>query len=565
MVIPVNESSFGRAGGRLRRYFALSSVASNTGPRSPGGELMTCNTMFGEPVGGRSIDAAGNRRKGEERMESVITTPADAAAEPAGTSKYGWRVVLFSGAGWFFDGYVINVWPLAIPFVMTDLHLTVKDIGTITTLYVTAYMLGALLGGTFADYLGRRSVLSFSVLFYMFVDALTALARGFWSLGFFRFMTGTGTGMELPVGSTFITEAVHNRWRTSLTASVIRNSRRLPDRRIAARTSRQGLGERDDEAPSDCCDRVGDVPFGSDRRRLWVVTVGNGRSRERRGEMWSRGGDGASFGDQKAVGGNTEGGMVVEAAPPAPFIITKPELLLQLLIIALDPPSQLCDINQTFEGDILWQSGKPILGRLGFFWRPLDQQPLFGARLGQQGIAMCRPHPLPRKARREPVCSALAPRDCLPRFGRQAESEHLRRDRLMLQVASKQLRWSSDTLAKLRCQRPSARGPDRGIGTDPGHIAQAERGNLRSQPRVVAVTGIHQHHTLRQSGGSGRFDLLKSDLGLGLESDRFRDLRLVPARLVLRPILREIEPISEGRLASWLASDSVTATPAFAR
>ena len=63
-MIPVNGSSFGRAGGRLRRYFALSSIASNTGPRSPGGELMTCNTMFGEPVGGRSIDAAGNRRKG---------------------------------------------------------------------------------------------------------------------------------------------------------------------------------------------------------------------------------------------------------------------------------------------------------------------------------------------------------------------------------------------------------------------------------------------------------------------------------------------------------------------
>src|ERR1700730_11558357 len=80
------------------------------------------------------------------------------------------------------------------------------------------------------------------------------------------------------------------------------------------------------------------------------VTVGNGRSRERRGEMWSRGGDGAAFGDQKAVGGNTEGGMVVEAAPPAPLIITKAEFLLQLLIIALDPPSQLGDINQTFEG-----------------------------------------------------------------------------------------------------------------------------------------------------------------------------------------------------------------------
>ena len=149
---------------------------------------------------------------------SSVTAVSDNVAENgfAGTSRYGWRVVLFSGAGWLFDGYVINAWPLAIPFVMTDLHLTLQDIGAITTIYVIAYTLGTLLGGTFADYFGRRSVLSFSVLVYMFVDALTAAAKGFWSLSLFRFMTGTGTGMELPVGSTFITEAVNNRWRARM-------------------------------------------------------------------------------------------------------------------------------------------------------------------------------------------------------------------------------------------------------------------------------------------------------------------------------------------------------------
>jgi len=151
-----------------------------------------------------------------ERMSSTIAASADETTRIGGTTRYGWQVVLFSGAGWLFDGYVINVWPLAIPFVMTDLQLTVENIGTITTIYVTAYMLGTLLGGTFADYLGRRSVLSFSVLFYMFVDALTAVAQGFWSLSLFRFLTGTGTGMELPVGSTFITEAVDNKWRARL-------------------------------------------------------------------------------------------------------------------------------------------------------------------------------------------------------------------------------------------------------------------------------------------------------------------------------------------------------------
>src|SRR6516164_503921 len=116
-------------------------------------------------------------------------------------------------------------------------------------------------------------------------------------------------------------------------------------------------------------------------------------------KLCAEGGDGAAFGDQKAVCGNTKGGMVVKAAPAAPFIITEAEFLLELLIIALDPPSQLCEINQTLEGDILGQCGKPILGRLGFSFWPLDQQPLFGARRAQPGIVMRRPHAQPCKAR----------------------------------------------------------------------------------------------------------------------------------------------------------------------
>jgi hypothetical protein len=107
------------------------------------------------------------------------------------------------------------------------------------------------------------------------------------------------------------------------------------------------------------------VPFGSDRRRLWV---GNRREwqipRAARGNVVLKG-DGASFGDLKAVCGNTECGMVVEAAPPAPLIITKAEFLLQRLIIALDPPSPLCEIDQTFEGDILGQTKVISSGKVG--------------------------------------------------------------------------------------------------------------------------------------------------------------------------------------------------------
>ena len=67
------------------------------------------------------------------------------------------------------------------------------------------------------------------------------------------------------------------------------------------------------------------------------------------------------------------------------------------------------------------------------------------------------------------------------------------------------------------------------------------------KPGVVAVTGIHQHHALGQSGGAGRFELLEGDLRLGLESERLRYLSLAPTRLILIlcPILGQIELISD--------------------
>src|SRR6516225_1055114 len=120
---------------------------------------------------------------------------------------------------------------------------------------------------------------------------------------------------------------------TSLTASVVRNFGRLADRCIAARASREGSGECDDKPSAHRRDRVGNVPFGPDRRRLWV---GNPRewqiARAARRSLILRG-EGAAFGDQKAVGGDTECGVVMEAAPAAPFIITQAELLLELLVI----------------------------------------------------------------------------------------------------------------------------------------------------------------------------------------------------------------------------------------
>ena len=45
--------------------------------------------------------------------------------------------------------------------------------------------------------------------------------------------------------------------------------------------------------------------------------------------------------------------MVVETAPPAPFEVTETDLLLEVLIVALDAPAQFREIDQLLEGGLL--------------------------------------------------------------------------------------------------------------------------------------------------------------------------------------------------------------------
>ena len=72
---------------------------------------------------------------------------------------------------------------------------------------------------------------------------------------------------------------------------------------------------------------------------------------------------------------------MMEAAPAASLVMSKAQFLFQLLIIALDPPAQLGQIDQTIEGHVRRDGGQPILGGLGVALGPFDQQPFLAAHL----------------------------------------------------------------------------------------------------------------------------------------------------------------------------------------
>src|SRR3989441_43785 len=67
--------------------------------------------------------------------------------------------------------------------------------------------------------------------------------------------------------------------------------------------------------------------------------------------------------------------MMMEASPAAALEMVEPELILELLIVALDAPAQLGEADEAGEGRRLRQGREPILRGLRVAPRPLDQHP----------------------------------------------------------------------------------------------------------------------------------------------------------------------------------------------
>ena len=130
----------------------------------------------------------------------------------------------------------------------------------------------------------------------------------------------------------------------------------------------------------------------------WPITFGNGRRLEQRGGTRSRGGNRFPLADQESVGCDAQRGVMVKASPSTALKMAEPDFLLEVLIIALDAPAQLGQIDQTMERGVCWNRREPVFGWLALALGPLDQQPFFRAALGEIVIAMGSTNANPRKA-----------------------------------------------------------------------------------------------------------------------------------------------------------------------
>src|SRR3954451_6239591 len=118
---------------------------------------------------------------------------------------------------------------------------------------------------------------------------------------------------------------------------------------------------------------------------------------------------------------------MMEAAPSAPFIVAKADLLFELLIVPLDTPAQFGKVDELPEAHTRRQGREPIFGRLGFALGPLDQQPFLRQQFWDQ-LVMSNANAHARKARRKPIGRAFPPPDRAPGMLGQTKRQLFDRD-----------------------------------------------------------------------------------------------------------------------------------------
>ena len=155
---------------------------------------------------------------------------------------------------------------------------------------------------------------------------------------------------------------------------------------------------------------------------------------------------------------------MVEAAPSSSFEMSRPDLLLEFLIVAFDSPSQLGNVDELTERDVFRKRRQPIFDRLLLAIGPFNQQPLLRPIVREPVIPMRDTNAHTGKSRGQLLARGFPPCDRAPGTPWQSQRKLFDRGRFVLAIAAQQLRWSPMTRPFLESSFPRATPPGPGRG-----------------------------------------------------------------------------------------------------
>lgn len=112
-----------------------------------------------------------------------------------------------------FEGFDLQSMGVAAPRMKAEFGLDNTQMAWAFSAAILGTLPGALLGGRYADKIGRKAVLLVSIFIFGVMSVLTAYAADFTLLLIIRFLTGLGMGGALPMMITMASEAVSEKYK----------------------------------------------------------------------------------------------------------------------------------------------------------------------------------------------------------------------------------------------------------------------------------------------------------------------------------------------------------------
>jgi len=130
------------------------------------------------------------------------------------------RIYLFALLGWTFDFYDLVLLGFLMDPVARDLDLSPTSKAWLLGVALGASGIGGIVAGAFADRIGKRTMLAWTVLIYSVGSLICGLASGPWMFVAGRAVVGLGVGGEWAIGHGMLAESVaparRGRWAAAL-------------------------------------------------------------------------------------------------------------------------------------------------------------------------------------------------------------------------------------------------------------------------------------------------------------------------------------------------------------
>lgn len=147
-------------------------------------------------------------------LSSALSRSYDALADIWSDGR-GW-IFLAISLGWFLSIGIRLIFPVLIPFIRTDLNISLSIAGTILSLLWVAYAFGQFPGGILGDKIGERNILTLSTLLAGLGVVIILVSFNIWMFILGTVIFGFGTAFYGTTRITILTDLYPNRSGTAI-------------------------------------------------------------------------------------------------------------------------------------------------------------------------------------------------------------------------------------------------------------------------------------------------------------------------------------------------------------